>query len=344
LTLTAEQLEIRRQGVGSSDIPAIVKCHPDQSDADVWLSKVDDEYESAPNDQTDIGNMFERPIAEKAMAKIPIRSVAELPRGSTHTLLLEPGRTLAKGIAIATPDFLLRHAVSTMTGAPRQTGPTEIMEAKNVGHRVMHRWDPDVDDDRGPPQYVIVQVQWQLEVWDLEVAYVAALLGGRDHRVFHVERDRQVGAWLRHEADRWWRAYVETRTPPPMDGSRAGWRVISHRSRGPEGPPIEATTEMVTLVGESQALRLRLQEIEAKLESRRQRLALLMGDAAAARYVEGERTKWIRFGMRTGQVNWRSVAAELCPDPAALERRGELHRYPDSRVLALPRHPKEPAE
>lgn len=309
--LSDEQLAIRRQGIGSSEIAAILGLDPEKTAIDVYLDKMG-AAEDNSSEQTEIGNVFEEPIARIAARKLG------------GDIALARGNTVLRGLAVATPDFYASWP-----------DDREIWETKNVGYRMMSRWDADVDDDTGPPEYVIVQLQWQLEVCGVARGRVPALLGGRDHRVYGpIARDREVGKWMIETAEAWWQRHVEREDPPPVDGTKAGWKLLGHRHPFPSSTAYaEVTPE---LRAELDALREACAEearIADEIELRRQRVAALIGDAPAAVWFEGKVRRAVRYGMQNGRVSWKDVAIEMNPPVEVIEK----HRGEPKRVLTLPR-------
>ncbi|MDO3387969.1 hypothetical protein QWI17_19145, partial [Gilvimarinus sp. SDUM040013] len=70
----------------------------------------------------------------------------------------------------------------------------------------------------GVPEYVELQVMHQLAVTGKQAADVAVLLGGQHLEIHRIERDEQMIARLIELERKFWN-YVETDTPPPVDGS-----------------------------------------------------------------------------------------------------------------------------
>lgn len=78
------------------------------------------------------------------------------------------------------------------------------VQAKNVGFRMMHRWQ------EGPPDYVVCQCQWSVFVLGVDRSDVIASLSGAPPEVWTLWRDEQMVAdllaigerFMKHVADR----------------------------------------------------------------------------------------------------------------------------------------------
>ncbi len=195
MTLSAEQLERRKSGIGSSDISAIVGLSSWASPIDVWLDKTGRGKGFEGNVSTRIGNALE-----------PL--ISELYAERTGARLSEPAQTHAHPIEawrLATPDRVAHFGDNAR----------KVVECKNAMYGVAE-WGDDGTDEI--PQAYICQVQWQLDVLGLDDADVAALLGQKLH-VYHVKRDVELCAQLREAAWLFWRDHVIADVQPPIDGS-----------------------------------------------------------------------------------------------------------------------------
>lgn len=269
--LTPEQREARRRGIGSSDIPAIVGVSPHAAPIDVYLDKLGLSEERA-TPETAIGDRAEAFIA----------SIYE----ERADLGLTPGQTNihpAHPWAHATPDRWRDDA-----GA--------IVEIKLVGAGMVHLWRD------GLPAHVQVQVQWQLEVCDVERADVAALLGGTDFQVFPVERDRDMGADLLDLGRAFWEEHVLARVPPPMTGEDAR-RLVQLRYPMSMGDVLPATPEAEELRDRILRVKKHLRWTEDVLRRHEAAAMELVGNADGVKGC----FSWKRAGKAE---TWKAAARE----------------------------------
>lgn len=181
-------LEARRNGIGSSDVPAVLGISPWKTALDVYLAKINTapatEGLSGPQEW---GLRMEPVIAAAAMDHYgwTVEKVPTL-RHREHDWL------------IASPD--------------RANQDGELLEIKTSA-RADGWGQPETADI---PQHYWIQVQHQLEVADRPVAWVLALIGGNDFRRYRIERDAGYMPTVFEPLREFWQC-VENRTPPEID-------------------------------------------------------------------------------------------------------------------------------
>jgi putative phage-type endonuclease len=155
-----EWLVARRSSVSSTDLGVLLGLSPYRSEADLADEKLGRMERAGSTLPMRVGLALEPLIAAEYTAQTGLR----LRR--SHTLVRHPRIEWA----VASPDFYV-------------VGKPWLMEAK---------WSTSSRWRDGLPQDVESQVQWQLGVTRRERCDVAALLGGRELAVFHVEYDDAV--------------------------------------------------------------------------------------------------------------------------------------------------------
>lgn len=199
MSLTPEQIEQRRSGIGSSDIGAIIGVNEFASVHDVWLEKLGlKSFEG--NDQTKMGDYAE-PIIAQMYADEAGHVIAKVPFTCEGR---EPWM-------LASPDFL-----DFTMGC--------LIECKHVGFRQMHKWGTESD---GVPYSYIVQCQWQMHVTGARNVIVLAWLGGCERRKYILSYDRELCAMLESEARRFWFENVVPQKSPTVDGSEGAKRMLA---------------------------------------------------------------------------------------------------------------------
>ena len=254
-------LDVRRQGIGSSDVAQIMGVSPYGGLFDVWNAKhgLVDEARTSP--QITAGNYLEPTIASWWY--------------DTHFDGIEQLKMQRNGYrvhhhpdlpwAIATPDYLLDEGV---------------VEIKNVGPYRGSEWGEAGDPD-GVPDHVYLQVQWQLLVMQRTHAYVVALIGGWDLRSYPIEPDADTMERAL-EAAKSFRASLKASEPPLPDGGPASWRWLRHRTTpvAPEAPKtvLEAPPEMDMVGSTYVETRQEAKELDAAMEQHKQQIAAAIGD------------------------------------------------------------------
>lgn len=273
--LTEEQRALRRTGIGSSDIAALADLDPRRGPVDVWLDKLGLLEPSEETTAQWCGDRLEEPIAQMYAERVGGAVSLHKPMvASRH-------RSIA--IALATPD---RFACK---------GPAPLVEIKDVGAHMLHGWDET------PPTDKVLQVQWQLEVCDLDRAHLAALLGGTDFRIYAIERDRTLAADLLAIAEWFWREHVLAKRPPEGDGFTA--RRVA-RARWPKGGGgmLQATPEAERIRDQIR----RCDRAEAKIAQKRATLEAqamqMIGDA------DGIEKCFTWRASSKGPPRWKEIA------------------------------------
>ena len=180
----------RRQGLGASDVAAVMGVSPWSTPRQCWLSKVEpDAPEPMSNEDMEWGLTMEAAILNEATKRLGADIVLPGP------LLRNDERPWM----MATPDALCEvRVLSEMV----------IVEAKKVD---AWNWEEI-------PPYYLMQVQWQMAVTGYQKAYVAALHRGRRLELYPVEADEEVQAELIEAGGRFW-TLVESVEPPPVEAA-----------------------------------------------------------------------------------------------------------------------------
>lgn len=300
MTLTAEQLEIRKRGLGSSDIAAVCGLNPWRKPIDVFLEKTGRSESSAPTMRTRIGHALEAQIAQLY--------------ADDHQAVLDPGTTVVserEPWLVATPDFIAMDI---------ERRPT-IVEIKVVGARVAHHWSD------GLPDYVLAQILHQQRVTGIHLGVCAALIGGTDYQTFDCPYLQEVSDDLAEIAREFWHEHVLKDIAPPIDASDS-WRSYVARKFPVELRPILPANEEAEAIAKRLAL-ARAKE-SAAAEERAEcetALKLLIGDSAGLRGSDWQAT-WKR---RAGSPQWKRIAEELGAPTDLIEK----HRAEPVRMFTF---------
>jgi predicted phage-related endonuclease len=304
-------LTARLRRIGSSDAPAIAGLSPYCTPFAAWL-RITGRSESPPTDATEMGHALEEPLLQLAARR-------------EGWAIVQSGDTIQApdGWRQATPDFYVR------------ADGDAIVECKNVGHRMLREWDG------GPPDYVVAQVQWQLDITGLSRAFIVAALGGTGPHVFPVAADPDLQRGLYVTASAFYGSYIATDTPPPVDGSDAARAYFSGKWRD-HRPELKGATEAI----EATALRLKEQVhlqalLTEQIEAQKNELRAYIAEAAGVELEDG-RITWKR-AKDSKRIDWEAVASYLFTAYGVnLETRSHLmevytHVIDGSRRLILPR-------
>lgn len=189
--LTREQKLQRQQGIGASDIGAILGLNPYKSALDVYYEKIlplpeEDSY--SENEAITWGNLLEDPIAKRF--------------AYLYNVDLDTSLTLHHPqfpFIMCTPDRLIRH---------QKVG----LEIKTVGMHSMHNWDEDK-----VPQSYFMQCMHCMYVTDYDSWYLAALMAGQELKVYQYHRDPEFDDLIEEKCCDFWHNNVLKRVPPKID-------------------------------------------------------------------------------------------------------------------------------
>ena len=308
--LSAEQLEIRRTGIGASEVSELLELNPYRGPIDLWLAKTGRAAPWEGSAETAIGDHLE-----------------------AFALALYSKRT---GHRLFRPKSTMRHAEHEhVLASPDGLGRTVDLgaEAKIVGARMMHHWE------HGLPDYVRTQAIQNMAVtgrarWD-----VVALIGGTDLRTFTVERDVELERDLCEAAEDFWRSHVANDVPPPFRSAEERKRYL--RARYPGSAATKGRRCDDPLIAEAAD---RLREIASEIAALKVEEASLEADLCdyiGVDYgIEGSWGKAIWY-PRAGAPSWKEIAEELAGGvvPAEIVDR---HRGEPGRTFRLydPKTPK----
>ncbi|MDX1421498.1 MAG: YqaJ viral recombinase family protein [Kiloniellales bacterium] len=320
--LSAEELEARRAGIGSSDIAAIAGGAPfdNATPMSVWNSKVFGEH-GATTESMIAGSFLEDGIGRLYQHKM-LNGTDELTRTCRTVHPDNPWM-------FATPDRLV-----VPFGSEDPYTFKRIVEIKMVGGSTS-LWDPA--DTEGIPAYVRYQIEWQMACTGMDEVDVAAFfLSNRKLHVWRFAPDLQLREILQDVGYRFWTKHVLPQVPPSLDFSEATTTYLSkHRHPKVDRPEIvDAPEDAEVWVRAYENARQLAKRIDAELRIARAHLCDMVGDA------QGIRGDWgrITWAMQRGRVNWEAVARDLARDmelpPSELDELVNQHRHDPFRRFA----------
>jgi len=188
MPITKNQIEQRKNKLGSSDMAAVLGLDPYRSAWDVWAEKTGRLETTEPTAAMEAGNWLEAGVLNYAASAL-------------GKLILNQYR-----VCDGTPLAAHIDALVQETGEP--------VEAKTTGiyGPVVGAWGESGTDQ--VPDYVIIQATVHLICTNAETCYVPALIGGRGLEMYHVPRDKDLADIIIEKAVEFWHRHVEKDTPP----------------------------------------------------------------------------------------------------------------------------------
>jgi predicted phage-related endonuclease len=219
MSLTDQQLALRRSRIGSSEVAALLidpdtgkSISPYTSPLRLFMEKTGRLEREPATDEQEWGSDVESAILAAHARKMGRQ-------------VWSPGTVLdiQHPRAAATPDGLLQPA-----------GPGDgfiNVEAKNVGRWARHHWKLDVETDEAAPLFYVAQTIWEQGVMrhsDLEDhagfgpiapmldtdSHLVACIEGEPPRLYRIPYDPETYGYLLELADRFWVDHVEKDVAP----------------------------------------------------------------------------------------------------------------------------------
>lgn len=196
-------LQVRKQGIGSSDAAAACGIHPFLSMLELWMIKTGRMSSDLDESIEGYSPLYWGNTLEPMVAKYYQQHTGNKVR-RVNAILQHPEQP-----------FMLANLDYAITGSEE----VQILECKTAGEHGAKFWK------HGVPLYVTCQVQHQLAVTGKQAAHICVLLCGHEAKIYKVERDeRLIESIMEHERQFW--QYVETDTPPTPDHSESAAKAL----------------------------------------------------------------------------------------------------------------------
>ncbi|KQW99807.1 YqaJ-like viral recombinase [Acinetobacter sp. Root1280] len=289
----AEWLEIRRQGIGSSDCAAACGLNPYMSMLELWMIKTGRIKQSIEDESEGHAPLYWGKRLEPLVAEYySIHTNNKVRR--VNAVLQHPE---------ADKYFMLANLDYSVVGSDE----VQVLECKTAGEYGAKLWRD------GVPLYVLCQVQHQLAVTGKKAAHICVLICGHETRIFKVTRSESV---IQHivNAERYFWECVEKDTPPDADASESAAKAL--QLLYPEHIPLSTTD----LSEDAQANQQFKQLLQARhqIEIGQETFDLLKHQLQA-KMQQAERATF-----KTGSVTWKKSKDSISLDSKAL-----LKQYPE---------------
>lgn len=236
----------RNNGVGGSDIAAILGFNKYRNIVSVWLEKTGQMPSGEDNFKMEMGRRLEPVVADMFAERNPDLKIRK------NNYLLQHD----------TIDCMLANVDREVICPKRGRG---ILEIKTTGAYLKQEWTSDT-----VPDMYMCQLQWYLAVTGYNFGYFAVLIGGNeDFKTYYVERNERIIANLESKAVEFWEL-VTSMTVPDIDGTDASAEALKILY-----PPDRTSVDEVYFGLDTESLAMELYEIkqqEKALEARKQAL------------------------------------------------------------------------
>ena len=198
-------LEVRKQGIGSSDAATACGLNPYMSMLELWMIKTGRMQQSIEDESAGYAPLYWGKQLEPLVAEYY----------SMHT----NNKVRRVNAVLQHPDEDKHFMLANLDYAVVGSDEVQILECKTVGEYGSKLWRD------GVPLYVLCQVQHQLAVTGKQAAHICALVCGHETRIFKVTRNETVIKYLIN-AERYFWECVEKDIPPDVDASESAAKAL----------------------------------------------------------------------------------------------------------------------
>lgn len=267
-----EWLEVRKQGIGSSDAAAACGLNPYMSMLELWMIK------TGRSKQT---------IEDESSGRAPLYWGKQLePLVAEYYSLHTNNKVRRVNAVLQHPDpdkaFMLANLDYAVVGSDE----VQILECKTAGEYGVKLWRDAV------PLYVLCQVQHQLAVTGKQAAHICVLLCGQETKIFKVTRNDDLIEQIIQSERHFW-ACVENDIPPSADASESAAKAIQQLY--PQHIPL--TVEDLShneyanqLFAQLTQEKLQIEKHQNKFDETKHQIQMLMGSAERATFANGSVT------------------------------------------------------
>lgn len=268
MTLTAEQLVLRKKHLGASESGAVLGLSPFQTPMDIYLKKTLDTEPEKPTSAMETGNRLEKAILDWAEDRL-------------GWAIDRPNKTIvaSDGILSATPDGFI-------PDVDPDKNPPQLVDAKFSSRA--DEWGEEGTDSI--PESYVVQMQHQMLVTGARLVWVPVLLmtyKSVDWRLYRVEANDQLQAVLRDRLIAWWNKHVVPRVPP--DDFSVPLDVLKRLKRQPKSTVVLGDDALAAVTAYEMANDA-AKEADARLEEAKSSVLAMLGlddPAEAAELPDG---------------------------------------------------------
>lgn len=286
-------LEVRKQGIGSSDAATACGLNPYMSMLELWMIKTGRMQQNIEDESEGYAPLYWGKQLEPLVAEYY----------SMHT----NHKVRRVNAVLQHPDEDKHFMLANLDYAVVGNDEVQILECKTVGEYGAKLWRD------GVPLYVLCQVQHQLAVTGKQAAHICALICGHETKIFKVTRNETVIKYLIN-AERYFWECVEKDVPPDVDASESAAKAL--QLLYPAHVPL-STTDLSedTKANQDfeQLLKQRhlIEQHQASFDQLKHQIQAKMQDAERATF-------------KTGSVTWKKSK-----DSVGLDSKALLQQHPE---------------
>ena len=279
--LTQKQHQIRKTGLGGSDIAAICGLSPWTTPLEVYLEKTGSKD---PNDQPYTDAMYFGDVLEDIVAN-------EYSKRTGYKVSIEP-----ETLRHPQYDFMLAN-IDRWAG-----NKDHILECKTTSGFNGDQWGHE-GTDQIPNQY-LTQVAWYAAICNAPKVDIAVLIGGNQFKIYTYTRNYELEGKLINAAHNFWYNHVLAEKPPKCSNDSD----VSYMYANDNGDLIQADDNIYNKYHELIELKDKKKDIEDKIKSLTIEIQEFMGQCSKLTNPQGETL-----------ATWNSVKPRKTFDSKALQ-------------------------
>lgn len=294
----------RREGLGGSDLGAILGLSRFKTPLDIWLEKTGRAQPRESSLAMRFGSMAEAFVAAEytaATGRATERYTKMLRMGEGIPLIGHVDRlVVADGEKLASHKGIIR--------------TDRLLEAKTAHPMALNSGDwGESGTDLVPPSY-LVQCAAYMALTGCNTADLACLFGNQELRVYTLCRDLELEASLIEQATDWWNRHVVADVPPdPSNVAECRRLWPSHLS----GKSLIVDLTVAKDIEALAATRAEIKALEATAETFETRILAAFGDAEELSYMGRKLATW-KQNKPGKKTDWQDVAIGLNNELAEL--------------------------
>ncbi len=296
-------LEVRKQGIGSSDAATACGLNPYMSMLELWMIKTERMQQNIDDESSGYAPLYWGKQLEPLIAEFY----------SLHT----NSKVRRVNAVLQHPDQDKHFMLANLDYAVVGNKEVQVLECKSVGEHGAKLWRD------GVPLYVLCQVQHQLAVTGKQAAHICVLICGHQTKIYKVIRNESVINHLINAERHFWEC-VEQDRPPSVDASESAAKAL--QLLYPEHVPLQ-TEDLTENPSANQMFRQLLQakqQIDAHQQSfdeLKHQLQMLMKESERAIFLEGS-------------VTWKRAKDSTTLDSKALLKQHPelLQQFPQTKL------------
>ena len=253
-----EWLELRKSGIGASEVAGVMNLSPWQTPLSIYINKVEGTEVQEESLAMELGKELEPFMQRKFVQWLRDNE------GITEDINFE-ARTLLESTDYpfirCSPDGIFNHPVKGLAGAEYKTAS----EFKR----------DEFTADEIPDQYYL-QCQTAMFVTGLNEWYLAYLIGNRKFEVLLIPRNEEVIKDIIETCSDFWNNYILTQTPPAPTGAYTDTQIL--KGVYPGGEPCVELPELENVYDELKKLEVAKKHIDTQIQEYKNTLMAEMGN------------------------------------------------------------------